>query len=216
LGGTVESNHLEVWPKPEDESFADNALARLHNGQAGPLVAFGLGCRESRRQWPVERFAAVARWLIDTMDARVVSLPGPREEALAEEWRLQINTSSAEVLRNTSLRQAAAILKRCHLFVGNDSSLKHLAAAMDVPCVEIFSFPSSKSPDATQGTPPSRFHAWGVPHRTVTPRIPRAPCSTSCRALEPHCILGISITDVQDAIQALRTECRARNHLKCS
>jgi heptosyltransferase-2 len=210
VGGTIENNRFEIWLKQEDESLADKALTRLQNEQAGPLVAFGLGCRESHRQWPVERFGEVARWLVDSERARLICLPGPREEPLAEQWRTQLDAAPVEVIKNTSLRQAAAILKRCDLFVGNDSSLKHLAVAMGVPCVEIFSFPVSKSPDATQGTPASRFHAWGVPHRTVTPSEPRPPCATSCRAREPHCILGISVSDVQAAIRELLTKCRRK------
>jgi heptosyltransferase-2 len=211
VGGTVENDRFEIWLKPEDESFAEKALTRLQSKQAGPLVAFGLGCRESHRQWPVERFSEVAHWLVSTERARLVCLPGPREEPLAEQWRMQLDAASVEVIKNTSLRQAAAILKQCNLFVGNDSSLKHLAVAMGVPCVEIFSFPPSPSPDATQGTPASRFHAWGVPHRTVTPREPRPPCTTSCRAGEPHCILGISVSDVQNACRELLSEYRQKS-----
>jgi len=35
----------------------------------------------------------------------------------------------------TDIGSAAALLSRCRLFIGNDSGLAHLAAAVDVPLV---------------------------------------------------------------------------------
>jgi ADP-heptose:LPS heptosyltransferase len=74
---------------------------------------------------------------------------------------------TVDLVGKTTLRQAAAVLEHCTLFIGNDSGLKHLAAAAGIPVVEISGF--RKGGDPNHPNSPSRFHAWGVPHRVAQP-----------------------------------------------
>src|SRR5205807_10275721 len=70
-------------------------------------------------------------------------------------------------LGRTTPRQAAAILMRCRLFVGNDSGLMHVAAAVKIPVVEISGFRIGGDP--THHNSPARFRPWGVPQHIVQP-----------------------------------------------
>jgi len=211
LGGTVADERLEVWPRPEDEAFAEEALSRLPGAAPGPLVALGLGCREARRRWPVARFTETSRWLVEKWGARLLALPGPGEEAEADAWRKELSAGRAECIRGTSLRQAAAILKRCRLFIGNNSGHKHLAAAVGVPVVEITEFARDGDPEHPAAFHPGRFRAWGVPQCVVAPARTTAPCVGACTAREPHCILAVGVEEVERAVTELlaKTEDRA-------
>jgi ADP-heptose:LPS heptosyltransferase len=69
----------------------------------------------------------------------------------------------------TGLLQAAALLQRMRLFVGNDSGLGHLAAAVDIPTVTVFG-PGD----------PQRYHPWnrrGTWLRSPTGRIADLPAT---------------------------------------
>jgi heptosyltransferase-2 len=203
LGGTVADERLEVWLRPEDEAFAEAALSRLRRAAPGPLVALGLGCREARRRWPVACFTETGRALVEKWGARLLALPGPGEEAEAEAWRKGLGAGQAECIRGTSLRQAAAVLKRCQLFIGNNSGHKHLAAAVGVPVVEITEFARDGDPEHPAAFHPGRFRAWGVPQRVAAPAHTTAPCVGACTAGEPHCILGVGVDDVWASIEEL-------------
>jgi heptosyltransferase-2 len=211
LGGAVADERPEVWLRPEDEAFAEEALRRLRGAAPGPLVVLGLGCREARRRWPAARFTETGRWLVEKRGACLLVLPGPGEEAEADAWRRELHAGRAECIRGTSLRQAAAILKRCRLFIGNNSGHKHLAAAAGTPVIEITEFPRDGDPEHPVAFHPGRFRAWGVPQRVVAPAHTTAPCVGACTAGEPHCILGVSVEQVQEAVRQLWPEVTGRS-----
>jgi ADP-heptose:LPS heptosyltransferase len=55
-------------------------------------------------------------------------------DTLVGDWGRGYNAAGA-----LALRPAAAALKRCQLYLGNDTGTMHLAAAVGVPCAAIFS-----------------------------------------------------------------------------
>ncbi|OOL19795.1 heptosyltransferase [Bombella intestini] len=88
--------------------------------------------------WPAEAFAALAERLKTHGLCPVLFYgPGEREDRLAAPAR----AAMPEVLDmggRYALAQVAALLARCSLFVGSDSGLMHLSAALDVPTVGLF------------------------------------------------------------------------------
>jgi ADP-heptose:LPS heptosyltransferase len=150
--GDIASTHLELWLDREDDAFA----ARLLSGP-GLYVAFAAGARDWPRRWPADRFAELARWLRERLGLIPVSLGARGDPRL----------DGIDMVGRTTLRQAAAVMKRCALFVGNDSGLMHVAAAVGTPVVEISAFRAGGNPGHHNS--PCRFRPWGVPHRVVQP-----------------------------------------------
>jgi heptosyltransferase-2 len=156
-----------------DRSAASRLLSELQNRHDGPLVALHLGAGNysPARIWPIERFAAVARALIDD-GVGVVVLGGPEEEEKGVQ--LQELVGCKEKVLNlagrTSIHESAAVLASCDLFLGNDSGPMHVAAAMGTPVVAVFG--------------PSNAQAWGpyTPpgepdiHTIVSMDLPCQPC----------------------------------------
>lgn len=96
------------------------------------------------KQWPVERFAQVARWWQDR-GGRVVVVGTGKERAAGE----AIATALAGVVDltgRTDLRQLMAVLSVAGLVVANDSGAMHLGAALGCRGVAIF---GSTDPIAT-------------------------------------------------------------------
>jgi ADP-heptose:LPS heptosyltransferase len=90
------------------------------------------------KQWPSERFSQVGAQLIAEHDMWPIVFGGPSDWALGEvlvgDWGRGYNAAGA-----LPLRPAAAALKRCRFYLGNDTGTMHLAAAVGVSCVAVFS-----------------------------------------------------------------------------
>jgi heptosyltransferase-2 len=139
-----------------------------------PLVAMhpGAGRYSPARIWPAERFAEVARALIDSRGADVVVVGGPDEVGLAAELGKQVKRPGRVHVfaGRTSVHVTAALIEMCDLFVGNDSGPMHIAAAVGTPVVAVFGS--------------SNWAAWGPyvpedepsPHTIVRRDLPCMPC----------------------------------------
>jgi ADP-heptose:LPS heptosyltransferase len=153
--GAVEEppGRLETWLTSEDRQFAESVL--IGNRR---YVAIAPGAGLESRCWPAERFSALASSLKEAYGLTAVQLGAPGDPSCG---------LGIDLIGRTTLRQAAAIIERCALFVGNDSGLMHLAAAVTVPVVEISGF--RKGGDTAHANSPFRFGPWGVAHRVVQP-----------------------------------------------
>ncbi len=133
-----------LWPAlqltADDCAFAegfwrDHALPRERDI---PVVALHPGSGSPRKNWPAERYAALGARLARESRARLLVIVGPADEAA---WRVLRGHWMAEpplILAQQSLAQVGAILSRCHLLVGNDSGIAHLAAALGLPTIALF------------------------------------------------------------------------------
>ncbi len=200
LGGTVQEDLLELWVAEEDEAFAEQVLTLhgIHRDEF--LIVFGPGAGGLKRMWPLANFAELGAWLKTQYGARIGIVGGKGEEPLGEELRRHLGNTAINVVNQATLRQTAALLKRCHLYIGNDAGPMHLGAAAGVPVIEICCHPLGGSPSHPNS--PARFGPWGVPHRVLRPEKALDPCSEACSQRRAHCILDITVEQVKEAIGA--------------
>ena len=155
-------------------------------GGDGPLVALspGTGAFAPARRWPAQRFAEVARCLA-TIGARIV-LVGGAEEAALRRTVLAAMPGSEQIIDlggKTSIDVLAGVLQACDLFVGNDSGVAHLAAAVGTPVTAVFgpTDPRAYGPYGGEEwrvidrTPGLELLASG-PHRALWAPIACSPC----------------------------------------
>ena len=197
LDVSVSDDSLDIWVSEEDELIAKEMVV---SSDSGPLFALAPGAGSDRRKWPIERFVEVGRWLIDR-GGRVVVVGGPGEERLGAELRRYLGERVIDLTNRATLRQTAVVLRYCSLFCGNDAGPMHLAAAVNVPVVEISCHPVGG--DDLHANSPERFGPWGVQQRIVRPEFPRPGCSAGCRGTTAHCILDVRTTSVISAIESL-------------
>ncbi len=198
LGGTVQDDRLELWTGKEDETFSEKTLMANGVRPGEMLIAFGPGAGQPHRMWPLASFRKLGDWLRGETQARIVVVGGHNEKPLGEELQRLLGESMINLVGKTTLRQAAAILRRCQLYVGNDAGPMHLAAAAGVPVVEISCHPRDGSP--LHNNSPVRFAPWGVSHRILQPEFALSPCYGACTAAHGHCISSISPEQVMAAI----------------
>ncbi len=153
-----------------------------------PYVAFHLGAGFPSKCLPVDRFARAAGALA-AGGARLALVGGPEDAPRAAEFKDSLSVPVIDLVGRLTVRETAAVLERCGLFVGNDSGPMHLAAAVGTPVVAAFG-PS----DA--GT----YHPWSVPHRIVQLGLPCSPCDfVNCSKGENLCLTGIRAEELAQA-----------------
>ena len=99
------------------------------------FLALGPTANWSHKVWPVERFVALSR----AIDLPVVILggPGAAEAAMAAPV-LAALPHAIDLVGRLTLPEAAGLLSRATLYIGNDSGLMHLAAAAGAPTLGLF------------------------------------------------------------------------------
>jgi len=130
---------------------ADRAAAReLLRAEGVPsgkrLVTLHVGGDgyNGRKRWAPERFAEVARRLIARFDCHILLVGGKVDLPMSEETARLIGQTPAEaahvhlLIGRSSLKVTGALIAASALFIGNDSSPMHIAAAMRTPAVGIF------------------------------------------------------------------------------
>src|SRR5690606_33184000 len=71
--------------------------------------------------------------------ARIAVFSAPEERPRIKEFLIQIPSEQLiDCAGNLELLDIAAFFSRCHLFIGNDSGLMHLAAATGSPTFGLF------------------------------------------------------------------------------
>ncbi len=113
------------------------ASARLQH-VARPFVAIGIGASEPSRQWGAAGFAALARGLRAAGWDSLVLLGGAAETALAAEIeRLAGDTRLTSAL-GWRLDEVAALLAEATFYVGNNTGVMNMAAAVGIPTYALF------------------------------------------------------------------------------
>ncbi|MFI5400807.1 MAG: glycosyltransferase family 9 protein [SAR324 cluster bacterium] len=183
----------EVFLAPEHRRYAETALAGLGVQVQDLLVALCPASRQPYKIWPARHFARLADWMIERHRARVLMISGPGEEGLVDAVRLEMRQRALPDLPASSLLEMAALLQRCHLFVGNDGGARHFAIAVGTPTVAVFGRPFPES-----WTPPGM--AW---HRTASydPGCKNACTYPRCSHL--NCINLVPYDEVQAHTEAL-------------
>jgi heptosyltransferase I len=117
---------------PTAEAWAKAEIARLG------IASYALlnpGAGWGGKQWPAERFGAVAQALAKhNLKSLVNAAPG--EESLAQ---AVIDAAGGHAFAvNCSIGQLIALTRRARIFIGGDTGPLHLAAALDIPAVGLF------------------------------------------------------------------------------
>jgi len=198
LGGEPEDDRTELWTSAEDEAFADRLLGPADSDAGVPTVALAPGSSSRLRRWPADKFAALVHSLSQAGDCRFVVVGTQDEQELGA--AIAANAGNVlDLVGKTTLRECAAILRRCTVVVANDSGPMHIAAAIGAKVVALYG-----------STCEHRFGPW-KDHTVVTLNYPCRPCNQghvidSCRTCifdRPRCLTELSVDRVLAAVKPL-------------
>ena len=145
------------------------------------------------KNWPPERFAALADWLAAEKKMRVGLGGAPGERGLCECIAAMMQQPATVWAGQLTLDESAALIEQAALVVGNDSAPIHLAAALDVPSVSLWgpTFPEKWAPQGPQHVAFKAEHCVGCAYWHM-----RAYCQG-----RPRCMERIEVEKVQRLIE---------------
>jgi len=119
------------------DALMREARIRLRGLELGthPVVIIHPGSGSPHKCVDPEFFETVVHWC-ERRGATPIMLQGPADEKAVS--RLRAMVPRVPVLQNLDLQVMAAVLSQASLFVGHDSGVSHLAAALRVPTVALF------------------------------------------------------------------------------
>jgi predicted lipopolysaccharide heptosyltransferase III len=135
--------HLpELFIAGEADRFADRFLEENNASNNDMLVSLHPGGPWMPKRWPQDRFAALADALIATYGSKIILIGSDDEKALCSairdlarpEHRNHIVIAAGA----TDVAGTTALIKRCKLFIGNDSGPMHIASAVNTATVALF------------------------------------------------------------------------------
>ena len=104
-------------------------------------VGLQLGAADRYKMWPVERFAELAKRLFDEHPTRQIVLTGIKEERPLAGKFLQLcpDKRVVNLCGQTSIQELPYLLKQFACLVTNDTGTMHLAVALRLPVLALFS-----------------------------------------------------------------------------
>jgi ADP-heptose:LPS heptosyltransferase len=205
MNAFVASDMLEVWTGAADEARADALLSTIDSSER--LIAICPGANHPGRIFPPELLLRI----LATLPAhwRFVLLGSAAERNLTDTLERGLGERALNLYGKTSLREAMAILRRCHAAIAMDSALAHFAAAARTPVV-VFSLHPHHGGNDTRDQSPLRFGPWCEEDRRLVIQPERAwpGCESGCRWLSqgPHCIANIDIDTTASSVRAFLTQ----------
>ncbi len=133
------------------------------------------------KQWPVENFARVAEYLAEN-GIQSVAISSKGEAATLGQLVTAAKTPVA-VFDDLTLPEITALASKARIFVGNDSGIAHIAAAVSTPTVVVFG-------SSNRG----HWRPWtDAPNEIVYEEFACQPCpGYRCEVYgEPKCILSV-------------------------
>ena len=197
LGVTVDNAMRPVFPLTAPER--ETGRARVGPGHPVAIHAgSGATVFGAAKRWNPDNYAVLTRRLSTELGLRVVLIEGPDEAGVAAQINAAAGAALTVIRLDGPLSTAAAVLARCRLYVGNDSGLGHLAAAVGTPPVTLFgpARPDELCPVGYRHlvvqTPAPCAPCFRYPTRSVSPRV-------ACRP--PYCVNQISVRSVMAAVR---------------
>lgn len=126
----------EVSPKIEVSDVLTAQIEARFKDYPKPWIALGIGATDSRRQWGADNFASLAKSVLEQWKGTVFLVGGAAEEAMANQ--LKAASSSVVNIISYPLNEVSALLKTCQLYVGNDSGMLHISAAVGTRSIGIY------------------------------------------------------------------------------
>ena len=180
----------------EERARAEDALGPA----AGhPILAVSVGTKRQAKDWGRENWRALLSAVARSYPLHALVLLGSLEESEASEfaatgWRGASGGAVVNLCGRLTPRESAAVLTHARVFLGHDSGPMHLAAAVQTPCVAIFSARNK----------PRVWFPYGAGHRVLYHPVDCWGCNLeTCIVEKKKCLTSITVDEVFAEVRAL-------------
>ncbi len=144
------AHDYEIFLSPADTAWAAEYLA-ANNLEGRQLIGIHVGSGGTKnlplRRWPLASYIELIRQLNrEHPDWAILLFGGPQEKEVHPQILAGTDPGKVFTPETKNLRQAAALIKRCHAFLSVDTVMMHLAAAMKVRGQVVIETPTWNKP----------------------------------------------------------------------
>jgi heptosyltransferase-2 len=189
LGIAATTTVPRLFVSESEEQAMSHRLAEAGIQPTERLIGLNPGSTYgTAKRWLPERFAQTANRLVDQFGGRVVIVGAMGEEALGAAIAKQMPGKPVVLSGRTSVRELMALIKRCRLFLTNDTGPMHIAAAFGIPIVAVFG-----PTDSTTTSP------CGAAHQIVRRPVECSPCLLRECPIDHRCMTRVTVEQVYEA-----------------
>jgi len=136
LGAEVLDRTIDFKIEEKVTKKVDGLLEKAGFGPRDCLIGVYPGGMPSR-QWPIENFAHVIDRINKIIPSKFVIALGKSEVDLADKLIERTNVKMINFTGMLNVKELGALIKRCKLFITNDTGPMHIAAILNIPLVAI-------------------------------------------------------------------------------
>jgi heptosyltransferase-2 len=186
------NRHFNIEIDDDSIKWSD-AFLRAHcisNSDTVICIHPGTGKGWLNKQWGSEKFAKLIQILTTYNNVKPVIIGTSDEEELASKIAELSQTKPILAVGKTSIKQLAALIKRCDFLICNNSGVMHIASAVGTPIIAICGPSSFIWNPAEEGNVIIRNNmCW-------------PPCdSRICKRQDMGCMEAITVGDVLEAVE---------------
>lgn len=164
-----------------------------------PILAVSVGTKMQSKDWGCENWRRLVAELATLYPGHALTLSGSSEERAASEfaadgWRAASASPVINLCGRLTPRESAAAFARARIFIGHDSGPMHLAAAVQTPCVAIFSARNK----------PRVWFPYGGQHQVIYHQTDCWGCNLeTCIVEKKKCLTCITVPEVLARVRAV-------------
>jgi heptosyltransferase II len=184
-----------------DEERVLKLLAQKGVKKDDVLVCVSPGAAESARSrmWPSARFSELSNRLLEDPNVKILFTGTESEKKLVAGiiWRIAKKGQVVDLSDSLSLPEFFFLMKKCSLFIGNDSGPMHIAAAQGIPTIGLF------GPNI-----PVRFGPIGKGNIAIYKKgvCEFSPCINVHKGQVPDCLYARDSPDYQKCMKAISVD----------
>ena len=188
----IDDRGIEMW-LDEGAEVTTEAIWRQAFLETRPVIGLNIGASWPTKRWPKEYFAELADRLVDD-GFSIAYFGGPMDVDIVDQaislMKHRDNPQVVKLTGQVTLMELAALLKKCAVFVTNDSGPMHIATAMRVPVVSMFG-----------ASPVQGFWPYNDISVVLKSPLPCHPCyKHSCKLGGLECMYAITVEEVLTAV----------------
>ena len=191
--------HPKLYLKESDREWArdfwkSKGVPRVERSK---VIILHPGSGSKKKVWPLDQFLNLARTLQDRLRSKILIVLGPAEGPEVRRAFEGMGPKAPILAKGLTLLQLASVMEGCWFFIGNDSGISHMAAALGLPTLVIFG--------------PTDQKVWspkGKKAFVVCRGVPCSPCPQErfiqCNDLE--CLRAIEVGEVLEGLEKIGIE----------
>ena len=177
---------IQIVPNKDINKKIDLWIER-HDLSGTRLVAIASNTNMPVKKWPMERYIKCINILKDVYNITPIFIGSETEIEITRP--LVESTNGIMAMGVFSILETVALLRKCSLYLGNDTGSHHLASAAGIPCVVIFSSRDN----------PGKWYPYGTSHEVLRTNVDCEGCMLYECSKVPTCIQQITVDMAVDA-----------------